>query len=549
MNYLLNTYSTLFPKTLAESFTKKTIAVLKKKKPLTIKNGFGIKSVSCSASLHPAYPLEETHDILRASSPEDYVLLEDQGLLGVQFNFSISDRKSLGVKSKSRQLKLLYKVDTASFKTFLNNHFNTFFNIVASGSKQCDIKAFEQTFEGTINGTPFQVKLGKDELNDLFDPNNENYMKAVIYKIFESYSNKIMASNVSDIRKEQIQRSKVVINEKKLEDSYGLVLVSPTANLFADAEEIEEREQTPSSLLDGDPKSRKKIIKKKIAPPGIPLEKGKNLFNVFSSLPISVTVVEDSKNATAKTKFFASETELKDIYARFLSSPGARPELTVPTFNIIIENRLTSFEVFEPSLHEKNDDLPFSFAFYEDSIQYQRIYVQADYLTALLDKVVFNSVRQTHCPRIVYKSVKYFSYERKNWKADGDFCSGKGLTCFDEREFAFKKLILGQNENDFVNVSTNLMFTAQFPQDINSFYRPNRFITCSAFGSQADVVNQQSSELWESLEKGFGDTLVVSDFPFVKLTPAFKRGPVVQTSSQLTFQGLVSNAASKESSP
>jgi hypothetical protein len=86
------------------------------------------------------------------------------------------------------------------------------------------------------------------------------------------------------------------------------------------------------------------------------------------------------------------------------------------------------------------------------------------------------------------------------------------------------------------------MFTAEFTNYTGNFYKTNRFITCSAFNSQAEVASQEFESLFETLEKAFGEMIVLSTFPTVRLVPCFERGSIIQTSNTLYFKGLVSNA-------
>jgi hypothetical protein len=103
-------------------------------------------------------------------------------------------------------------------------------------------------------------------------------------------------------------------------------------------------------------------------------------------------------------------------------------------------------------------------------------------------------------------------------------------------------MITGLNENESVNMNTNLVFTAQFEEKALNVYRTNRFITCSAFNNQSQLTTRDSKMLWSELERSYGEDIILSYFPLIRLVPAFSRGNVVQTTDTVFFRGLVSNA-------
>ena len=108
-------------------------------------------------------------------------------------------------------------------------------------------------------------------------------------------------------------------------------------------------------------------------------------------------------------------------------------------------------------------------------------------------------------------------------------------------------MITGLNENDSVNMNTNLVFTAQFEEKAPNVYKTNRFITCSAFNNQSQLTTRDSkrTRLWSELERSYGEDIILSYFPLIRLVPAFSRGNVVQTTDTVFFRGFVSNAGSE----
>ena len=496
--------------------------------------GFGKRDVKRHATLQPGYPLESRHDILRSSGQGDNVLLEDQGLLEIQLNFEISDRKALQIKSKSRQLKILYKVQTSSFKEFLNNYYNKLYTRPFDGSNMCLIQNVTQTFTGTIHGIPFSVELNEGEFGTAFNVSNSTYLKIVSYKVLEFYTNYLKTLPSSDPRVVAFANTNTLIDSVNLEKSQGLNLVEGLGDLFEDPSAANVPKKVSSMPTEPLVRGRRRQAPTTPVVKGTASKASQVIFNAFSPLPIGFVLV-DSTESTNLPNFIISKLTQADIFKK---------DPTTLTHSIVLESRLTEDSVINETGSNPPAQLPYTFSYYEDQTKYQRVYVQSDFLAACLSKVVLQWVFETHSPRVIYKSLKFTSFERKPWSDDNRYCRSDALMPFDAREFFFRRLIVGQHTRDVVNTTTNLMFTAEFDKTNGNFYKTNRFITCSAFGSQSDVVDITYQQLWENLETGFGETVVLTDTPFVQLTPAFRRGPIIEISNNLFFRGLVSNAGS-----
>jgi hypothetical protein len=96
-----------------------------------------------------------------------------------------------------------------------------------------------------------------------------------------------------------------------------------------------------------------------------------------------------------------------------------------------------------------------------------------------------------------------------------------------------------------VNVTANLMFTSSFESSLTTFYRANRFITCSAFTDSQQISDPAMLQTWAregGLELALGKTIVLHDTPSVSLQACFLRGPIIECSEIVQLRGLVSNA-------
>ena len=93
------------------------------------------------------------------------------------------------------------------------------------------------------------------------------------------------------------------------------------------------------------------------------------------------------------------------------------------------------------------------------------------------------------------------------------------------------------------------MFTSEFNDSVGSFYKTNRFITCGVFTSQNELADSAYKPLFKNLERALGETIILSDFPYVALKPCFERGNLINVSNTVYFRGLVSNAGSLSIGP
>ena len=161
---------------------------------------------------------------------------------------------------------------------------------------------------------------------------------------------------------------------------------------------------------------------------------------------------------------------------------------------------------------------PFVFSFYENNTRYERCFVDAAYLAASIDAVLLQHIRKTHSMRIVYNSIEFTSYQKKVWyNTEESFCKKVPLKCSANKSVSFNPLISGEFPGENVNTNANIMFTADFKNTQGVFYRTNRFITCTAFATQADIQDLSVRNLWHQLETGFSSPVVLSTYPLVGL--------------------------------
>ena len=278
-----------------------------------------------------------------------------------------------------------------------------------------------------------------------------------------------------------------------------------------------------------------------------------SFFNSFSALPFALTLYDATPSDPTRLLFSSDPITFPDNNF-FAFPPTLLPEFLRNTIydkhTLLIEERFTSFEIVDLALNNKAN-LPIVFSYYEDSDNYERAFVKADFLGACLHKTLYQYIQQLHGPRVIYVSLKFDSFEKQSWVGDSVCKKGNSaLPVFESQEVAFKLIQVSKNQNDYVNFKTNLMFTSKFDNTVSNFYKPNCFGTCSAFMTQNYVANLQYQGLFADLESAFVEEIILSDLPLIKLIPCFERGTIVQTAKKVYFKGLVSNAGgSVEPSP
>lgn len=96
---------------------KQNISILKQKRMRYGRSQWNTHSpFKLYASINPFLPLNDEEPVSRPSREKNYIILEEGGLMEATVGFSIADRKTLGIKNKSRQLSLLYKVQSMNLR-------------------------------------------------------------------------------------------------------------------------------------------------------------------------------------------------------------------------------------------------------------------------------------------------------------------------------------------------------------------------------------------------------------------------------------------------
>lgn len=309
----------------------------------------------------------------------------------------------------------------------------------------------------------------------------------------------------------------------------------------------------------------------------------RNFFTFFSSLPLAFTVLE--RNAFILPGAQATSirnTTLQDAVAQvraaltgssiqvasadaastqvnsqntFVLSPeiypvavgNINPNEKVERHELLIMERKTDFYLDQYDTIGSVTDAPFVFSYFENISRYERCFVDAAYLAASIDAVLLQHIRKTHSMRIVYNSIEFTSYQKKIWyNQEESFCKKVPLKCIAKKNVSFNPLVSGEFPGENINTSANLMFSTDIRNTQGVFYRTNRYVTSTAFGTQADIQNPGVRGLWTQLEEGFSSPIVLCTYPLVALIPCFSRGEIIQTAEAVVFKGLVSNSGGTE---
>lgn len=497
--------------------------------------GFGKRLVFCKATIDPIYPLPVNHSILRSNNGNSHICLEGDGLLNVTLKLQISDKKSLGIKTKGRQFLVMFKVNCKDFKEVLNSCIDGLFKDPVKASITYEAVNVHQTFTGTFNNIPVSVTLTQADFGNNFSTSGDGYLKVLAYKMYEVYLKECSLLPATDSRAVNAKKSVVNLNASDLSTSTGLFMVENPGDIFAGTPSTPTT-TTVSPLLT--PVVLRSRTRPSITPPVTTSSVSSSstttsypYFNGFSLLPLALTLFE--KNNPARRNFTISQSAIDSI-------ANGRDFFK---HTLIIETRLTSYEINNIQLGNGTSEKAMTYTYYEDGAPFERVFVNADFLGACLHKTLYQYIEQLHSSRVIYNSLKFDSFETKKWVQNGSYCTKGSLQQFESKEIPFKLIQVGKNPLNVVNFRTNLLFTADFPPLTGNFYKTNRFVTCSAFTSQDEVAELQYQALFEALEKAFCETVFLSDYPEVSLTPCFERGTIVQIAEQVYFKGLVSNAA------
>jgi hypothetical protein len=521
------------------------------------------------AIIPPVYPLLEEFNVMRPPIDGEEVQLEDQGLLGIKLNFNISDRKSIGVKTKGRQLTMLYKIEIEPCAPFFSRWIKGFLNVRELGRPLLNVTNTREYVCGKCNGVEVEAVILHDVINRelraagqlgsvSFVEDEVLYLQVLSHALYVNYLIKKAESGV------QFQENNIdvallnwvqtgitdgTINEHSylnhglLRKSQGIYLLDVGTTSFlahSDSKVINGNSLNKPLLSKDSPRSRlkdKPVVEK--AAETASLQTIDETFKYFKEIPMVLTLAVYSPYDVAQAGFKQDKTS----FANLSSSDACQVS------SLIIEEREVTFSVsypVTPSSLEFTINPTFDFSYYQNNERVERCYVKPDFLGSALQAKILQFIQKTHCSRVTYKSITFSSFSHNDWEDDGKLLRKTSITKFSELESFFKFLIVGQNPIEYVTTASNIMFTPTFHNLSFSTFKPNRFITCSVYKSNSEVVKSENMLLWEKLEKGFSEPIVLCEKPSVRLIPCMQRGPVFEVTKSFEMRGLVSNAGTPE---
>lgn len=538
---------------------------------------------------------DEVDRVTRRMNKKDYLLLEEDGLVEANVRFSIADRKTLGVRNKSRQLSLLYKVGKMNLRDMINEVYSDGFRTPFENGNDYGIGLFNQVFTVTLNGASFDVVVYKEDIYDSLTSTRNNggdYLKVILYRIAQDYSQFMSETVDSFVSPITFARDPENPDKINYAASSGLfAALTPQACFARQGAQVRPNnfERFP---VERDAEGRElPNISPMVAAREAGFRRPTEHFLAFIQLPLSFNImfrrililpddvatpgIPDNSNGIIPAGTQIGETIVDGQPQPRVIPPGCKGlDSSLVTFitreqlsyyshelssgeigdfgTLTIRARRTDFTILEnPQLLEESriPESHFLYTFFENERMYERCYISLEYLTEAINKHVLQHVRFCHSKNIVYNNVKYTSFERKNWVSYGRIAQKNPLRPIGSSEIPFKAIIVGTNPNSTVNTNTNVMFTAEFSDSLTTFYRSNRYVTCTAFSSMDQIADPANAKLWQTLEAAFGSEITLSQYPSVILTPAFPRGSVLETTDIVQMRGLVSNAGTQELLP
>jgi hypothetical protein len=258
----------------------------------------GVDAFVCNATVEPYFPLPEQHNILRPSAKNNVVCLEGDGILKVTVKFQISDKKTLGVKTKGRQFSVGYKVECKDLKEVLNVGLNQGFLSGLTGNQTVEIGNITQIFKGTFNGVPLTVSVTRDELDTAFNTTDDRFIKVLSYKFFNAFREWCSQRPNTDRFYSYTLNSEAIIDLLDWEQSEGLWLVKTYETLFGTMD-VNAAPSQPAAIPDlGETKGRFLPEESIVAPAVAQHNVTTQFFNGFTNLPIAFTLIEGAVSTT-----------------------------------------------------------------------------------------------------------------------------------------------------------------------------------------------------------------------------------------------------------
>jgi hypothetical protein len=519
-------------------------------KPLTSITPLGVYSHRTGTIVKSTPPGYNPDYVFRPSKNNDTIPLEGGGMLKLTAKLQIADRKSLGIKTKGRQLSLMYKVEIGKTKETLNSLIQNQFIDPVNKTQSSKLASYSQEFHATVNGVAVQAFIPESALgiNPLGDGNQ--YMKTVSFYLLAAYDDLSKEPGSKLPTLERLAPQPFNIDLTNTDNCNGFIGVIKTSSLFKGTSDIVET-ATFSKML---PESIRGIDfingKTDVPVKEVPSSTIFSHFDGFASLPIVISLQNIVKPKTKKTgalKFLLADQPYLPFLIRSMEYGDLENPSPSAPIEIVLQERITRYVVDNAVVQDVKVNDPFiGYVYHEDDVFWQRAVVKPDYLATLIDNTLIRRIRKLHTSRIVYNSLKLTSFNKKKWSADGKVCAKGNLNTLLSKEIEYNVMVTGSHPGDGVNYITNLLFTARFDSNQSNFYRSNRFVTCSAFMNQSELNDLSSRVLFAELEQAFCEPIVLSTYPEVRLIPCFERGTDIQIANSVQFRGLVSNAASTQ---
>jgi len=551
--------------------------------------------IPVTPTLNPFLPIPSQHDIVRVSTKKEWILLENDGVLKVLVRFNISDRKKLNVTNKTRKLSLEYKVVTNDLKRVLKDFIDNGLSTPIGSPFFAGVKNVIQVFSGSYNGVKLTVPISSQEFNsDLAQringqDNTNNYLKVITYKFHQTWLNTInqtggvvvLTQPRQNIGSAPVTVNAVRFNAQEPSSSSGLFLFKTAAPLFTNETNVPQEELRRDIQAEPDLEGRTEPLDSLLETNTVSAENetNTNSFSYFTTLPVAFSIVEREQFALPTVSAAGPLTQLTNaidtvrdfinasrsgtttssnsissntifgldpaLYSIASSSPGTNEK--IEKHELIISERKTDFYLDQFDSISSGSEANMVFSYFENQQRYERCYCDARFLAACIDSVLLQHVRKTHSMRIIYNSIQFDSFQKKNWfNREEPFCKKTPLKNIGSKTVAFNALVSGEYPGQAVNTTATLMFTADFRQTQGVFYRTNRFISCSSFLDQENVQNLAVRGLWRQLEIAFGAPIALSNYPTVALIPCFSRGEIIQVSDTVLFKGLASNSGNND---
>lgn len=417
----------------------------------------------CSTVNDPYAPLPAQFRIARTKKNNDFILFEGEGLVDTTLNFSISDRKALNLKNNdpARQLSLLYKISKLNLRRNLNNRIHNRFKQPANPANSLGLFGLKQVFVVMVHNVEVEVTLSQNEILETADgqsPTTHDYLRVLLYKIVLKF-NEIMRDRNPEyctavqINPTNILASRGLFAEKPLNNIFtnesiqneNLLVENPlsTKDLFGRNDSVFEIEASTQTSTSEIPPERftaflsVALSLRVFQRQALVLSRAVNVNNLRAPTISGQLVDEQCQPNTAALNRLINgqlpqgeENYIIDsvdnmflnydqaIYGSYELNQGDQNQLgeVFSPHTVVIKSHRTDFSVVcDPSNQSvvQNFKPNFIFIFFETEVQFESVYVAADYFVAGLESVILRHIRACHSKLIIYNTLLNVTYEKK----------------------------------------------------------------------------------------------------------------------------------------